>query len=225
MRTVLLDTAGPVVGVASFVGAQCIAHASLRIVNGADAWLAPELFRQVEALGGLDRVAVSVGPGAFTGLRVGAALAQGLAYARGVELVGVSSLAVRACAVAAGLGATHTLALLDARKGKVYAGLYALAAGGAPTCVGAEEDIAPEDLAAALAVRGVACASVVAVGEGAVVHAGLLRDHGIVVADDAAESPVAHAGALLAASTGGPPEALAFRYLRDAESVVTVKAR
>jgi tRNA threonylcarbamoyladenosine biosynthesis protein TsaB len=223
VRTVFLDTAGPVVGVASFVGTTCVAHASLRIVNGADAWLAPELFRQVGALGGLDRVAVSVGPGAFTGLRVGVALAQGLAYARGVELVGVSSLAVRACAAGAAGEGTHTLALLDARKGKVYAGLYAR--GAVPELLGAEEDIAPEALLAGLAARGVTAGAVVAVGEGAVVHAELLRAHGVRVADDAAESPVAHAGAFLAASPGGAPESLAFRYLRDAESVVTVKAR
>ncbi len=222
MRTVFLDTAGPVVGVASFVGTTCVAHASLRIVNGADAWLAPELFRQVGALGGLDRVAVSVGPGAFTGLRVGVALAQGLAYARGVELVGVSSLAVRACTAAAAGEGTHTLPLLDARKGKVYAGLYAR--GAVPELLGDEEDLAPEALLAGLAARDT-LGAVVAVGEGAVVHAELLRAHGVRVADDAAESPVAHAGAFLAASAGGAPESLAFRYLRDADSVVTVKAR
>lgn len=223
MRTILVDTAGPVVGVASFVGARCVAHAHQRIVNGADAWLAPQLYAQLAALSGLDRVAVSVGPGAFTGVRVGVALAQGLAFARGVELVGVSSLAVRACAVAA--GPSHALALLDARKGKVYAGLYALTQGGVPALLDAEEDLTPDELLAGLAARRVSSDTMVAVGEGAVVHADFLRAHGITVADNAGESPVAHAGALLAGSTGGPAETLVLRYLRDAESVVTVKAR
>jgi tRNA threonylcarbamoyladenosine biosynthesis protein TsaB len=68
-------------------------------------------------------LAVGVGPGTFTGLRVGIATARALAQARGLEAAGVSSLA----ALARGIDAAAErprLALIDARRGEVFAGLY-----------------------------------------------------------------------------------------------------
>jgi len=59
------------------------------------------------------RIAVGVGPGSFTGLRLGIATARGLAQARDLPLVGVSSLAALA------VGAD--LAVIDARRGEVFA--------------------------------------------------------------------------------------------------------
>jgi tRNA A37 threonylcarbamoyladenosine modification protein TsaB len=153
----------------------------------------------------------------------------------------VSSLALRACAgvrtrqdrglvAQEGEGSRVVLALLDARKGKVYAGLYALRGGGVPVELRGEADLPPEELLATWLDAGTtgdpaSAGDVVAVGEGAVVHAALLTAHGVRVAEDASESPVAYAGALLAATQGAAPETLVFRYLRDADSVVTVKAR
>ena len=68
----------------------------------------------------LSRIAVTIGPGSFTGVRVGIAYAKGLAFACGIPAVGVSTLAV--LARQAGLPA---LAVIDARHGAVFAGLYA----------------------------------------------------------------------------------------------------
>lgn len=66
----------------------------------------------------LDRIGVTVGPGSFTGLRVGLAFAQGLAAALDRPVVGVSALD----ALAASAGeATEVAALIDARRGQVYA--------------------------------------------------------------------------------------------------------
>ena len=73
-------------------------------------------FRDVE------RIAVGLGPGTFTGLRIGVATARALAQATGAELVGVSTL--RALAVAAEPGAPRghgVLAAIDARRGEVFA--------------------------------------------------------------------------------------------------------
>jgi tRNA threonylcarbamoyladenosine biosynthesis protein TsaB len=63
--------------------------------------------------GAIERIAVGVGPGSFTGLRLGIATARGLAQARDLPLVGVSSLAALA------VGAD--LAVIDARRGEVFA--------------------------------------------------------------------------------------------------------
>jgi tRNA threonylcarbamoyladenosine biosynthesis protein TsaB len=64
----------------------------------------------------IERIAVGVGPGGFTGLRIGIATARALAQARDLPLVGVSSLAA--------LAAPHdgpVVAVIDARRGEVFA--------------------------------------------------------------------------------------------------------
>jgi tRNA threonylcarbamoyladenosine biosynthesis protein TsaB len=70
--------------------------------------------------GGIDTLAVGVGPGGFTGLRIGVATARGIAAARGIELRPVSSLA----ALAHGAGEPLVLPLIDARRSEVYGALY-----------------------------------------------------------------------------------------------------
>ncbi|WP_396594898.1 tRNA (adenosine(37)-N6)-threonylcarbamoyltransferase complex dimerization subunit type 1 TsaB [Brevundimonas sp. R86498] len=75
----------------------------------------------VEAGGGfgaIDRIGVTVGPGSFTGLRVGLAFAQGLGAALGRPVVGISTLAALAWSADAGAG--RTAAVIDARRGQVY---------------------------------------------------------------------------------------------------------
>ena len=77
----------------------------------------------------LDGIAVPAGPGSFTGLRVGAALALGIAELRGVPLFAPSTLAVVAEAGAPD-GARRVLATLDARRGRRYAAVLERAGGG-----------------------------------------------------------------------------------------------
>lgn len=71
------------------------------------------------ALCAIDLVAVSIGPGSFTGLRIGLSVAKGLAFANGLPIIGVSTLE----AYAASLGSRPgwIWPVLDARKGEVYA--------------------------------------------------------------------------------------------------------
>ena len=98
--------------------------------------------------GGIEKSAIqgiiiSAGPGAFTGLRVGAAVAMGLAAAWNVPLLPVSSLALLAATVQRHSGANKILAVMDARMGEVYAGLYENGA-----CTGEDRVCAPEALPA-----------------------------------------------------------------------------
>ncbi|GEO83637.1 MULTISPECIES: tRNA (adenosine(37)-N6)-threonylcarbamoyltransferase complex dimerization subunit type 1 TsaB [Alphaproteobacteria] len=69
-------------------------------------------------LAAVDRIAVTVGPGSFTGIRVGVAAARGLALSLGIEAVGISTLPVLAH-MAADEGAP-LLAAMDAKRGEIY---------------------------------------------------------------------------------------------------------
>lgn len=68
------------------------------------------------ALGALDGVAVAVGPGSFTGLRIAVSAAQGLAFGAGLPVASVSTLE----ALAWGLDAPIAVACVDARMGEIY---------------------------------------------------------------------------------------------------------
>jgi tRNA threonylcarbamoyladenosine biosynthesis protein TsaB len=70
----------------------------------------------------VDRIAVGIGPGTFTGLRIGVATARALAQSTGAELVGVSSLrALAAEAQPLAAAGTGVLAVIDARRGEAFA--------------------------------------------------------------------------------------------------------
>jgi tRNA threonylcarbamoyladenosine biosynthesis protein TsaB len=108
--------------------------------------------------------AVGLGPGSFTGLRIGLATWKGLAYANRRPLAGASSLAALALDAAAHLpagGDALLVPLLDARKGEVYAGFYRASPEGV-AAVRPEEALAPGAVAGRLAGLGPA----VGFGEG-----------------------------------------------------------
>jgi tRNA threonylcarbamoyl adenosine modification protein YeaZ len=72
----------------------------------------------------LDRIAVTVGPGSFTGLRVGVAAARGIAVAAGKPAVGLTTLAAYAAPYIAADDVTPLLAAIDARNAQVYMQLF-----------------------------------------------------------------------------------------------------
>jgi tRNA threonylcarbamoyladenosine biosynthesis protein TsaB len=168
----------------------------------------------------LDAIAVGVGPGMFTGLRIGVATAHGLAAASGLELRPVSSLA----ALAHGAGprerpdgrangaadaASATLAVIDARRDEVFAALHA------------GEDMlwdplvgAPEVVAERLQER---TTSTLAVGDGAIRFRHVLEAAGARVPDDGCGSHVVRGLSIcrLAATVAPVPvEAVLPDYLR-----------
>lgn len=82
-------------------------------------WLLSELNTEKSDLTG---VAVSLGPGSFTSLRVGISTAKGICYSLGIPLVGVSSLKVLAMNLP--LAPFNICPVMDARKGEVFAALF-----------------------------------------------------------------------------------------------------
>jgi tRNA threonylcarbamoyladenosine biosynthesis protein TsaB len=136
----------------------------------------------------LDRIAVGVGPGTFTGLRIGVATARALAQASGVPLVGVStlhSLALNAGGSPASGGVDSVIAVLDARRGEVFAAAWRTAdveAGGGSLMP--PRALAPETLADTLRELG---ARTLALGDGAVEFRAVLEDSGAIVPDDDSE--------------------------------------
>lgn len=74
--------------------------------------------------GELDRIAVGIGPGRFTGLRVGIATARGLAQSLDAELTGVSSLQALGLAASANEPGRGILAVIDARRDEAFAAGY-----------------------------------------------------------------------------------------------------
>ncbi|KQZ93993.1 tRNA threonylcarbamoyladenosine biosynthesis protein TsaB [Mesorhizobium sp. Root157] len=77
-----------------------------------------------KAYADLGAIAVSVGPGSFTGVRVGVSAARGLALALKIPAVGVTTLEALAAAAAAEFPHRAVLAVLDAGRGEIHAALY-----------------------------------------------------------------------------------------------------
>ena len=102
---------------------------------------------RVSRCGTLDAITFGRGPGSYTGLRIAAAVAQGLGLATGLPLLPVSSLAATAQGLWRSHGSRNTLVCVDARMGEAYWGWYE-ARNGLARIVGAERITAPEQITA-----------------------------------------------------------------------------
>jgi tRNA threonylcarbamoyladenosine biosynthesis protein TsaB len=165
------------------------------------------------------RLAVGVGPGSFTGLRIGIATARGLAQARNIPVTGVSTLE----ALARGAEAPLVLAVLDARRGEAFAAAWqTLNQGSDPfkrVQALAPSALAPEALAER--VRAMPLAPL-AVGDGAVRFRGSLEAAGAHVPPDEDRVHRLRAEHVCRLGAEGSPtdrDALLPDYLREPDAV------
>ncbi len=91
----------------------------------------------------LDALAFGRGPGSFTGVRVGTGVVQGIALARDLPVVPVSTLAAIARGMALDLEVARVAVAMDARMGEVYWGAYEVGGDGVPVLQGEERVCAP----------------------------------------------------------------------------------
>jgi tRNA threonylcarbamoyladenosine biosynthesis protein TsaB len=103
---------------------RLIARESLPMKRGHAEALMPLIARVVKQAGisfaALDRIAVTTGPGSFTGLRVGLSAARGIALAAGKPVVGLTTLTAYAAAVVSESGQHPIISAIDARHDQVY---------------------------------------------------------------------------------------------------------
>ena len=159
--------------------------------------------------GDLDAIAVGVGPGAFTGLRIGIATARALAGARGLPLRRVSSLA----ALAAGIEAPLRLPLIDARRGELFGALFERGEERWPPFA-----MSPDELVRRLREGGFVP---LAAGDGSLRFREMLEEAGIGVAPGDSEAHVVralHVCRLAAGAADEPPEAVLPEYLREPDA-------
>jgi tRNA threonylcarbamoyladenosine biosynthesis protein TsaB len=151
LKTLAIETATPASSVALAEGRRIVATASRVDRAGHSSFLVPAIdfcFDQAGWLpADLDAVVVDVGPGLYTGIRVGVATAQGLAAALGIPVVGAVSL--DAIALYAATGRRHIWAVVDVRRGQVAVASYQPVPGGVVKD-GPPELVTPERLRANL---------------------------------------------------------------------------
>ncbi len=122
MNIIAIDTCLDACSVAVCAEGRTLAAASEPMARGHQERLAPMaeavMARAGLAFKDLTRIAVTVGPGSFTGLRVGLAFAKGLALALDIPCVGIGTL--EALAASAGGSVSFVAACIDAHRGQVY---------------------------------------------------------------------------------------------------------
>jgi tRNA threonylcarbamoyladenosine biosynthesis protein TsaB len=234
VNIVALETATETVGVAVRTAAGVEAELALTGRRRHVESLTPALEHLLGQVGlraaDLDAIAVDIGPGLFTGLRVGVAAAKGLAQSLGLGLVVASSLDVLLAAAAEAGHHGWVCAAVDARRGELFAAVRDVDVVNAVDAVDGVEAVeaglfSPEKLANALRVLTSTDGGVLAVGDGAQRYAALLEAvPGVAVVAPALAYPppstlLALAAARLdAGATPVPAAGVVPLYMREADA-------
>lgn len=219
MKVLGIDTSTPQAAIALLDGDATVAEARLAVRRGEAERLLPGIDRLLDdarlTLADLGGIGVAIGPGSFTGLRIGLATVKGLALGTGLPVAGVGSLDALAWQVP--WAPLTVVPLLDARRGEVYGARFEPDRSGQ---LARRTEDAALDLEALARLVGEGPALLVGPGAdawGAAIRARLgssirLAPPGLVAPRGLA---VAHlAASRLAAGGGDPVERLVPRYVR-----------
>jgi tRNA threonylcarbamoyladenosine biosynthesis protein TsaB len=173
----------------------------------------------------VERIAVGLGPGSFTGLRVGIATARGLAQSLAADLVGVSSsLALAKAALETDPAERdaprdgRVLAVTDARRGEVFAAAYRASVRGSSVELVPPRAIDPGQLATVIALaeeHGAGTGRWLAAGDGAVRYREEIETLAVCVPDDSSRLHLLDAGAICQLGRQGRPVAAHKQILPD----------
>lgn len=178
VRVLAIDTALDVCAACVMGGsdAELLASESLPMARGHAEALLPLIERvlaRVEGgFGGLDRIAVTVGPGSYTGLRVGLSAARAIGLATGRPVVGVGTLSALLAPLLADPAEGTLAAAIDARHGAIYVQALNTTSG---------EALAPVYLPVAEAADHLGPSPVTLTGSGAPLLAAALAERGVTV--------------------------------------------
>ncbi len=165
------------------------------------------------AIADLERLVIDIGPGRFTGLRVGLASVRALGFALDVPLIGVTSLAVLAASAEAGDGTVT--AVIDARRNEVFQQTFTDGAPVSEAVVGKPEDLAGE-------------AGGVIVGDGVDRYVDIYRAAASATGATVATDRHPRAAVMLSMSRGVPGKPgteVQPLYLRDPDANPNIKTR
>ena len=210
MTVIAIDTCLDACSVAVCDGERALATLSEPMTRGHQERLAPMAAEAMAQAGvgfdALDRIAVTVGPGSFTGLRVGLAFAKGLALATGAPCIGIGTLEALAASEAA---QGFVAAAIDARRGQLYLQIFIDGrAAMAP-------DVLPVEVAAARLAELWTGGPVSLIGSGAKLLDGVIA--GARTIDRIAPDPLAVARLGLAARAPFPPPRPLYLRAPDAK--------
>lgn len=178
MRILAIDTALPAVSacVLDHDAEEPIASESVAMERGHAEALLPMIERIMAKVEGgfqsIDRVAVAVGPGSFTGIRIGLAAGQAIALAAKAEIVGVSTLAALAAPLILDPFEGVVAAAIDARHGKVYVAAFG---------PDGRAVLTPRRAGAADALRDIGAGPLLLIGSGSELLAKEARGRGVAV--------------------------------------------
>ncbi len=168
----------------------------------------------------LNGIAASIGPGAFTGVRISVSVAQGLAFGAGLPVVPVTTLEAMALQVLE-RESVRAIACLDARMGEVYWGCFAADAARGLIAAGAPRVGPPDSVALPLLSGWAGGAAVRGIGRGFSAYPGLAERLGVQLDEQGSRAlpnarEIARLGALRLNAGGGlDPAELQPLYLRD----------
>jgi tRNA threonylcarbamoyladenosine biosynthesis protein TsaB len=195
-------------------------HAEL-VLPWADALLAEAGIAKSQ----LDAIAVGRGPGAFTGVRLAIALAQGIALALDRQVVAVSTLAALAMRVAPGEG-DRMLAAIGARMGEIYLGAFARDAEGLVVPIESEQLVRPDAVAPRIGSDWIGVGTGFDADNGALVRTlGESLAHVDATALPHAADVVRLAARAFANGEAVAPERIEPAYLRDKVALTLVEQR